>query len=54
MIRKNMKLFDLGIIEISAVAKDALEENGLVAEDFLSRHQQGDWGDLDELSETWS
>jgi 2-polyprenyl-3-methyl-5-hydroxy-6-metoxy-1,4-benzoquinol methylase len=47
---ENMKLFELGAIEISAAAKEALEANNLTSEYLLSKHQQGDWGDLDEVS----
>lgn len=45
-----MKLFDLGTIEISTAAKAALKVNNLSSGELLSRHQQGDWGDLDALS----
>ncbi len=44
---KNMKLFELGSIELSDSAIKALKINNLRADDLLARHQQGDWGDLD-------
>ena len=44
-----MKLFELGAVEISPAAAAALKGNDLTSDHLLSRHQQGDWGDLDEL-----
>jgi hypothetical protein len=41
-------LFDLGKIIVTAGALDALEESGDAPDQFLARHQRGDWGDLGE------
>jgi hypothetical protein len=43
---QNKVLFPLGQIFLTVGAKEALEESGQNAFDFLSRHQIGDWGDL--------
>lgn len=43
---QNKVLFSLGQIFLTVGAKEALEESGQNAFDFLSRHQTGDWGDL--------
>lgn len=45
-----MRLFELGTIELSTAATEALKANNLTAEYLLSKHQQGDWGELDDLS----
>ena len=44
-----MELFDPGTVEVSFAAAAALKANNLTAEHLLSRHLQGDWGDLDEF-----
>jgi SAM-dependent methyltransferase len=43
-----MHLFDLGEIEVSAAAAEALAEAGLELAPFLERHRRGDWGDADD------
>jgi SAM-dependent methyltransferase len=43
-----MYLFDLGTIEVSPAAADALAEAGLEIAPFLEKHRRGDWGDVDE------
>ena len=45
-----MKLFDLGTVEISTAAVAALKANNLTPDHLLSRHQKGDWGDMDEIT----
>ena len=42
-----MKKFELGAIEVSSAASDILTTNGLDLVPYLSRHQSGDWGDID-------
>ena len=39
-------LFSLGQIVATPGALAALEKAGQTAQEFLARHQQGDWGDL--------
>lgn len=39
-------LFPLGQVFLTVGAKEALEESGQNAFDFLSRHQTGDWGEI--------
>ena len=39
-------LFPLGQIYLTIGAREALEESGQDASDFLFRHQTGDWGEL--------
>lgn len=43
-----MKLFELGNVEILPEAAAALKANNVTATALLSRHRQGDWGDMDE------
>ena len=45
-----MELFELGTVEILPAAAAALKANNLTSDHLLSRHQQGDWGDLDEVT----
>jgi len=40
--------FELGNIYITPGAIDALVESNQHAQEFLQRHQRGDWGELDE------
>jgi hypothetical protein len=40
--------FSLGKMMITIGARDTLEEAGQTADEFLQRHQRGDWGDLGE------
>ena len=40
-------LFDLGQIVATPGALEALHEAGQTADEFLSRHVVGDWGELD-------
>ena len=42
------RLFQLGRTLATPGALEALERSGQDAGEFLSRHQQGDWGDLSE------
>lgn len=39
--------FDLGQTVATPGALEALEESGQTAEFFLTKHSQGDWGDVD-------
>lgn len=39
-------LFELGQLVATPGALVALEKTGQPAQEFLARHQQGDWGDL--------
>jgi hypothetical protein len=45
---KSNGLFPLGKTLLTGGAIEALEDAGQSANEFLSRHQQGDWGDVDE------
>ncbi len=40
--------FELGSIYITPGAIDALVESNQHAQEFLERHQRGDWGEVDE------
>ena len=42
-------LFPLGKTLMTPGAIEALEESGQSASEFLSRHHQGDWGDVDDV-----
>ncbi|MGH9683003.1 MAG: hypothetical protein ACRD4S_05270 [Candidatus Acidiferrales bacterium] len=44
--RTRTALFDLGQLVATPGALAALEKAGESAQEFLSRHQRGDWGDL--------
>lgn len=44
-----MILFELGQVEIRPTAAAALKANNQSADELLSRHQQGDWGTMDEI-----
>ena len=46
-----MELFELGNVEILSEAAAALKANNVTATALLSRHQQGDWGDMDEVEQ---
>lgn len=39
-------LFELGKVSVSHSAETALAESGQRPEDFIRRHQSGDWGDV--------
>jgi ubiquinone/menaquinone biosynthesis C-methylase UbiE len=43
-----MKKFEIGAIEVSPAASDALTANALDLATYLARHQNGDWGDLED------
>lgn len=43
----NKLRFPLGHIVATPNALELLERHGANARDFLTRHQQGDWGDVD-------
>ncbi len=42
------KKFSLGRIVATPAALDVLQAAGQTADEFLSRHVSGDWGDLDD------
>ena len=42
-----MTLFELGAVDVTSAAAAALKANDVTVEGLLSRHQQGDWGDVD-------
>ena len=42
-----MEKFELGTIKVSSAAANALTETGLDIEILLARHQDGDWGNVD-------
>ncbi|HEY0428917.1 MAG TPA: hypothetical protein VGC76_14140 [Pyrinomonadaceae bacterium] len=44
--QQNKALFTLGQIFLTVGAKNALQESNQEAFEFLSRHQQGDWGEV--------
>ena len=44
---RGITLFELGAVEVTSAAAAALKVNSLTADDLLSRHQRGDWGDVD-------
>ncbi len=37
---------ELGRLSVTPAAAEALDENGQVVENFITRHQHGDWGDV--------
>jgi len=39
--------FELGAIKVSSTAANALKETGLALDSLLTRHQDGDWGNVD-------
>ena len=39
--------FELGAIKVSSTAANALKETGLALETLLTKHQDGDWGNVD-------
>lgn len=39
-------LFPLGNVYLTVGAKEALEESNQLSNEFLARHQKGDWGDV--------
>ena len=41
-------MFELGRISVTEGADHALRETGQSPEEFLRRHQSGDWGDISE------
>ena len=43
-----MQLFELGTVDITPRAADALAAAAVDPADLLARHQRGDWGDIDE------
>ena len=43
----NLTLFQLGEVQITAKAKAALADSGYGATLFLSRHESGDWGEVE-------
>lgn len=43
---QNKILFPLGQIFLTIGAKEALEESNQTANEFLARHQSGDWGNV--------
>jgi hypothetical protein len=47
IVQKN-PLFALGQIVATPGAMDAMQELNILASSLLSRHQSGDWGDLDD------
>jgi hypothetical protein len=47
-------LFRLGQVVVTAQAAHALERNAVAVEQVLSRHQQGDWGDLTAYEWRWN
>jgi hypothetical protein len=51
-IEPSQALFNLGRMVITIGAMDALEESGQAADEFLERHQRGDWGDLGEADKS--
>lgn len=48
-LRPERPLFPLGKIVATPGAVDLLKKHELSPFDFISRHWQGDWGDLDEM-----
>lgn len=44
--------FQLGTVNATLAALEALRVNGLTAVDVLERHHNGDWGDLDDDDKT--
>lgn len=47
-------LFELGETTLSPGAQDALEEAGQSAREFLLRHAQGDWGEIQECDANYN
>ncbi len=47
-----MQRFALGTVIVSPEAEKVFQEKGLTVEPFLSRHQQGDWGEVNEVRRT--
>lgn len=43
-LNESAVLFPLGCVYMTVGAKEALEESNQMAEEFLARHQSGDWG----------
>ncbi len=43
---ENKVLFDLGQTEMTPSAMEALEESNQLPNEFLAKHQSGDWGDV--------
>lgn len=44
--KENKVLFDLGQTFVTIGAKEALEESNQLPNEFLARHQSGDYGDI--------
>src|SRR5579871_3730591 len=49
-----MTVLRLGTIEVSSAASQALAANYADAAQFFLRHQQGDWGNVDERRHTYN
>ncbi|MEE4195227.1 MAG: class I SAM-dependent methyltransferase [Anaerolineae bacterium] len=47
-----MQRFELGTVTLSPEAATMLRERGLIVESFLTRHQQGDWGEVNAVRRT--
>lgn len=45
-ITENEVLFPLGQVFLTIGAREALEESNQNPNEFLARHQKGDWGDV--------
>ncbi len=46
MLNESKVLFPLGEVYLTIGAREALEESGQMAIEFLARHQSGDYGDI--------
>lgn len=42
---RNLK-FELGEVVVTPAASQALDDHGHLVDDLLTRHQNGDWGDV--------
>ena len=46
MLNESNVLFSLGSVYLTIGAKEALTESSQLPNEFLARHQSGDWGDI--------
>jgi hypothetical protein len=45
-LTQNKVLFPLGQVFLTVGAREALEESRQTANEFLARHEKGDWGEI--------